>query len=84
MTNTPLVQPEDFKPLLREGIAKLCPSGNVTMEYDLLQFVTAKGEAGTHGSYLLLGISTRSLNDSALARATVIDSNNLGRLRDAA
>ena len=25
MTNAPLVQPEDFKILLKEGIAKLCP-----------------------------------------------------------
>ncbi len=57
MTNTPLVQPEDFKLLLKEGIVKLCPPGIVAREYDLLQFVTAKGEAGTHGSYLLIGLS---------------------------
>ncbi len=58
MTNTPVAQPEDFKLLLREGIAKLCPPGIVTWDYDSLQFVTAKGEAGTQGSYLLIGLST--------------------------
>ena len=61
MTNAPLAQPEDFKILLKESIAKLCPPGLVAKEYDLLQFVTAKGEASTHGGYLLIGMSTRSL-----------------------
>ncbi len=60
MTDTPLQQPEDFKLLLRKGIVKLCPPGLVTKEYELLQLVTAKGEAGTHGSYLLVGLSTLS------------------------
>ena len=36
MTNAPLVQPEDFKILLKEGIAKLCPPGLVAKECDLL------------------------------------------------
>ena len=58
MTNTPLTQPEGFKLLLREGIAKLCPPGIVTREYNSLQFVTAKEEADTQGSYLLVGLST--------------------------
>jgi hypothetical protein len=61
MTDTPLQQPEDFKILLKEGIIKICPPAHVTREYDSLQFVTAKGEPGTHGSYLLIGLSTRSL-----------------------
>ena len=60
MTSTPLKQPEDLKLLLREGITKLCPPGIVTREYNSLQFVTAKGEAGTQGTYLLLGLSTLS------------------------
>ena len=36
MTSAPLAQAEDFKLLLREGIAKLCPPGIVTREYDYL------------------------------------------------
>jgi len=55
-----LAQAEDFKLLLREGIAKQCPPGIVTIEYNSLQFVSAKGETGTHGSYILVGLSTLS------------------------
>ncbi len=36
MTCAPLAQPEDLKLLLREGIAKLCPPGIVTREYNSL------------------------------------------------
>ena len=64
MTSAPLAKREDFKLLLREGIAKLCPPGIVTREYNSLQFATAKGEPGTHGSYLLVGLSTLSLTTS--------------------
>jgi hypothetical protein len=60
MTCAPLTQPEDLKLLLREGIAKLCPPGFVTREYDYLQLVTAKEEPGTQDSYLLVGLSTLS------------------------
>ena len=60
MTNAPLAQTEDFKLLLREGIAKLCPPGIVPKEYNSSQFVTAKGETSTQRSYLLVGLSTLS------------------------
>ncbi len=77
MNNTPMTQPEDFKLLLREGIAKLCPPGIVTREYNSLQFVTAKGEAGTQGNYLLVGLSTLSqthlrLRDILLSQQEVV------------
>ena len=61
MTCVPLAQPEDLKLLFRKGIVKLCPPGIVTIEYNSLQFVTAKGEPGTKGSYVLVGLSTLSL-----------------------
>jgi len=60
MTTFLLAHPEDLKLLLREGIEKLCPPGIVTREYNSLQFATAKGETGTQGRYLLVGLSTLS------------------------
>ena len=71
------MQPEDFKLLLREGIAKLYPPRIVTREYNSLQFVTAKREPGTHGSYLLVGLSTLShthmrLRDILLSQPEVV------------
>ncbi len=77
MTCAPLAQPEDLKLLLREGIAKLCPPGIATREYASLHIVTAKGEPGTQGSYLLVGLSTLSqthlrLRDILLSHPEVV------------
>ena len=60
MTCAPLTFPEDFKLLLEEGLAKLCPPGIVPREYEALQFCLSPGEPSTHGHYLLVGLSTLS------------------------
>ena len=60
MTCTPLTVLEDLKVLMREGISKTCPLGNVPREYERLRFCLALGEPGTHGHYLLVGLSTSS------------------------
>jgi len=85
MTSAPLAQPEDFKLLLREGIAKLCPPGIVTKEYNSLQFVTAKGEPGTQGSYLMVGLSILShthlrLRDILLSQPKVVHESQIHTL----
>jgi hypothetical protein len=72
-----LAQPEDFKLLLRDDIAKLCPPGIITREYNSMQFATIKGETGTQGSYLLVGLSTLSqthlrLRDILLSQPKVV------------
>ena len=58
MTCAPLTYPEDLKLLLKEGLTKLCPIGIVPREYEALQFCLSPGEPGTHGHYLLVGMST--------------------------
>ena len=60
MTCTPLTVPEDLKVLIREGISKICPLGNVPIEYEGLRFCLAPRELGTHGHCLLVGLSTSS------------------------
>jgi hypothetical protein len=60
MTCSTLAYPEDIKILIREGISKLCPPGIVAREYDSIQFVLSPGELGTHGRYLLVGLSSAS------------------------
>jgi hypothetical protein len=60
MTCTPLTVLEDLKVLIREGITKICPPGNVSREYEVLRFCLTLGEPGTYGHYLLMGLSTSS------------------------
>ncbi len=60
MTCAPLIVPEDLKLLLKKGMAKLCPPGIVPREYEALQFCLSPGEPGTHGHYLLVGLSPLS------------------------
>ena len=60
MTCAPLTFPEDFKLLLKEGLAKLCPPGIVPREYEAKQFCLSPGEPGTQGHYLMVGMSTLS------------------------
>ena len=85
MTSFPLAQPEDLKLLLREGIEKLCPPGIVTREYNSLQFVTEKGETGTQGRYLMVGLSTLSqthlrLRDILLSQLEVVHESHIQTL----
>ena len=85
MTSALMTQPEDFKLLLREGITKLCPPGIVTREYNSLQFVTSKGEPGTQGNYLLVGLSTLSqthlrLRDILLSHPKVVHETSIQTL----
>jgi hypothetical protein len=47
MTYSTITHPDDLKILIREGIAKLCPSGIVAREYESLQFILSLGELGT-------------------------------------
>jgi len=60
MSYTPLTVPEYLKVLIREGITKICPPGNVPREYEALRFCLAPGEPGTHEPYLMVGLSTSS------------------------
>jgi len=60
MTCAPLTFPEDLKLLLKKGLAKLCPPGMVSREYEAMQFCLSPGEPGTQGCYLLIGLSTLS------------------------
>ena len=60
MICSPIIVLEDLKVFYREGLAKLCPPGNVPREYESLQVGLSPGEPGTHGHYLLFGLSTLS------------------------
>jgi hypothetical protein len=60
MTSAPLTVLEDLKILLKKGLSKLCPPWIVSREYEALQFCLSPGETGTHGHYLLVGLSTLS------------------------
>jgi len=60
MTYSPLTVHEDLKVLIMEGINKIYPPGNVPREYEAICLCLAPGEPGTHGHYLLMGLSTSS------------------------
>ena len=60
MTCAPLTVPEDLKLLLKEGLAKLHSPGIIPCENEALQFYLSPGEPGTHGHYLLVGLSPLS------------------------
>ena len=60
MTCTPLAAPEDLKVLIREGIAKLCPTELVKSSYETLRFFLSPGDQGTQGLHLLVGLLVSS------------------------
>jgi len=60
MTCAPLTAPEDLKVLIKEGLIKICKPALVPEEYEALQIRLVPGEAGTHGDYLVVGMSMRS------------------------
>ena len=60
MTCAPLAVPEDLKVLIKEGLSKICPTGNVPHEYEALQLCMSPGELSTQDHYLLVGLSTLS------------------------
>ena len=60
MTCTPLIAPEDLKVLIREGIAKLCPTELVKSSYETLRFFLSPGDQGTQGLHLLVGLLVSS------------------------
>jgi len=60
MTSAPLSFPENLKLPLKEGLAKLCHPRIVPREYETLQFCLSPGEPGTHGHYLMVGLSPLS------------------------
>ena len=60
MTCTPLAAPEDLKVLIREGIAKLCPTELVKPSYETLRFFLSPGDQGIQGLHLLVGLLVSS------------------------
>ena len=60
MACAPLTVPKGLKVLIRDGITNICPPCPPSRKYEALRFCLAYGGLGTHGHYLLVGLSTSS------------------------